>query len=119
MDNRILELAVETLEQRKADIDAEIAMLKAQLGGDIQVTAAGAPLPQRRKGKSAAERKAVSLRMKAYWQARRATASKPASAKKSASVKAKPELNAANKSRSAKLKAYWAKRRREGKAKRS
>jgi hypothetical protein len=120
MDSRIFELALETLELKKAAIDAEIAILKAQLGDNIQVAIAAEPALKGRKGKSAAERKAVSLRMKAYWAARRkAKASAPARAKKTAAAKAESEMTAANKARSEKLKASWAKRRKAGKAKKS
>jgi hypothetical protein len=108
----ILELALETLELKKAALDAEIETLRAQLGGNIQIAAAGVPTPRGSKGKSAAEREAVSLRMKAYWQARRDKAASPASAQKPATINAKPELSAANMARAAKMKAYWAKRRR-------
>ena len=120
MDSRILELALESLELKKSAIDAEIETLKAQLGGDIKIVTAAEPAPKGRKGKSAEERKAVSLRMKAYWAARRkAKASAPASAKKTVAAKAESEMTAANKARSEKLKASWAKRRKAGKAKKS
>jgi hypothetical protein len=120
MDSRILELALESLELKKAAIDAEIAELKAEMGGGVQVAPVAAPAPEGRRGKSAEERKAVSLRMKAYWAARRkAKASVPARAKKSASVKVKPEMSAANRARSENFKVSWAKRRKAGKAKKS
>jgi hypothetical protein len=106
MDKRILELALETLEKRKADIDADIAALQAQLGvkAPTAIIAAIAPSPKGRRAKTAAERKAHSDRMKAFWAARRSKSAKPKTAAKKAGKDA-------NKSRSEKMKAYWAARR--------
>jgi len=116
---RVIELALETLESKRAVIDAEIAELKAAMGGRIQAAPVAGATPKGRKGKSAAEREAVSLRMKAYWQARRDKTASPARAKKPSSIKAEPEMSASNKARSEKLKASWAKRRKAGKGKKS
>jgi hypothetical protein len=85
MDNRILELALEMLEQKKSAIDAQINTLRAMQVGKPVIADDKAPGPKERKGKTAAERRAVSLRMKAYWAGRReAKGSAPASAKKPA-----------------------------------
>jgi hypothetical protein len=119
-NERVLDLALETLELKKAAIDAEIAELKAALGGKTQVAPVALPAPRGRRAKSAAERRAHSERMKAYWQARKAKTPPPAGGgKKPAKAKAKPEMSAANQARSEKLKAVWAKRRKAGKAKKS
>jgi hypothetical protein len=118
MDNkRILELALETLQKQRNAIEAEIAQLRSELhhpaGGIAPKTIA--PAAKKRGGRTAAQRKAQSARMKAIWAARKAQAPKPASAKKSASTKGKLELSAANKARAEKMKAYWAKRKAEAK----
>ena len=91
----ILELAIETLEGRKTAIDAEIAELRAQIGGG---SSSG------RRGLSQAQRAAQSRRMKAIWKQRKA---KPA--KKARAVK-KSRSAAARKAQSKKMKAWWAKR---------
>jgi hypothetical protein len=69
-DRRVLELAVEALENRKAEIDLEIEaiglILKAKTGPERT-----APIVKRRP-RSAAQRRDQSRRMKAYWKDRRA-----------------------------------------------
>jgi len=100
MEKRILELALETLEKQRAVIDAEIADIGARMAGTggigtapVVSTATG-----RRRTMSAARRKAVSKRMKAYWAARKSRAAKR---------KAGPKKAAAQKA-SERMKAYWA-----------
>lgn len=73
MNQRILELAMEELKRQKAVIDAELEAIRAELGG---IATAGraktvAPDAGRKRGRSEAERKAQSERMRKYWAARR------------------------------------------------
>ena len=75
MDKRLIELALEALEVRKASIDSEIASLRAQLAGRGKVPgiAGKAGIAGKKRGpQSKAARKAQSERMKAYWAKRRA-----------------------------------------------
>ena len=98
MDNRIIELAVEALEKRKAAVETEIAGLKSAMSkqqGHAAATAKAAP------------RRSQSERMKAYWARKRAAAkvSKPVEVRKPGSQSA-----ASRKAISERMKAYWAKR---------
>ncbi len=89
MEKRILELALETLEQRKALLQSEIESIQAELKGRSRpAAAADAPAPRRRRRMSAALRKAQSERMKKFWELRRQKAAK--GTKKSGPAKAKP-----------------------------
>jgi len=91
----VLELAIESLERRRAAIDTEIADLRAQIRGGI---------PAAGRGMSAAQRAAQSRRMKAIWKQRKAKpAKKPRAARK-------PMSAAARKAVSERMKAIWAKR---------
>ena len=75
MDKRLIELALEALELRKASIDSEITALRAQLAGRAKTagTLAKAAVQEKKRGpQSKAARKAQSERMKAYWQKKRA-----------------------------------------------
>ena len=94
----VLELAMESLERRKATIDAEIAELQAQIKG--RAPAAGRSM-------TAAQRAAQSKRMKAIWKQRKAKAAKPV--KKTPAAK-KPMSATARKAVSERMKAIWAKR---------
>lgn len=79
MDNRILELALETLIARKTAIEVEIAEIRSELGGrGSAVKSRRRVLPQsrRRRARTPAERKAQSERMKIYWANKRAEAGK-------------------------------------------
>ena len=80
MDNRILELALETLVARRAAIEAEIAEIRAELEGRVPSVGRSSKVAsvRRRRPRTAAERKAQSERMKAYWAKRRAQAGKNA-----------------------------------------
>ena len=104
MDNRILELALETLEKRKAAIDAEIQLIQTQLRGPAK-TRIVAPAAGKRKTRTAAQRKAQSEIMKRIWAEKRA-------AKKAVLPKPKkgPKSAAARKAQSERMKAYWAKK---------
>jgi hypothetical protein len=68
MNPRIIELAIEALEARKAGVDEEIQAIRGRRTG---TKPAAAPVKRRRK-RTAAQRKAQSLRMKAYWAKKRA-----------------------------------------------
>jgi hypothetical protein len=69
MDRRILELAMEALLQKKAQVDREIAEISAQLGNPAATDTVS--LGKRRKF-TAAQRKAMSAKMKAAWAKRKA-----------------------------------------------
>ena len=72
MANRLVELAIEALEARKAAIDEEIGRLRRELRPGRR-SRASAPAGRRKKGgMSAAAREAQSLRMKEYWARKRA-----------------------------------------------
>jgi uncharacterized small protein (DUF1192 family) len=88
MSDRIIELALETLELRKAAVQAEIDQLRAQLKSSKagSVSPAAAPAPKKaargsRGPRSAASRKAQSARMKEFWARKRADAAGRNSAK--------------------------------------
>ena len=114
MDTRIVELAIEALEARKKNVEAEIQNLS-------QLLKSGAPVPAmkqakiisiapRRRTRSVAEKAAQSQRMKAYWASKRkAAAPAPAAAK----PKANNKKAAARKALSEKMKQVWAKRKAE------
>src|SRR5436309_11843901 len=94
MPDRLIELAIEALESKRAAIDAEIATLRREL----RPARSRRQVRARRAGKksriSAAGRKALSERMTARWAEWRAErAKKAARARKPArQVKAKPRL---------------------------
>jgi hypothetical protein len=71
MDRRILELAMEALLMKKAEIDQQISEVSAQLD-DGNGTAKAAEPARKRRQMSAAQRKAISLKMKAAWTKRKA-----------------------------------------------
>jgi hypothetical protein len=88
MSDRIIELALETLELRKAAVQAEIDQLRAQLKPTKtgSVSAASAPVSKKaargsRGPRSAASRKAQSARMKEFWARKKANAAGRNSAK--------------------------------------
>jgi hypothetical protein len=69
MDNRVLELAIEALEQRKAAIDQEIRRLRGTSWQRMKSSNTGTPKSGRRR--TAAQKKAQSVAMKAYWARKR------------------------------------------------
>ena len=117
--NRILELAVETLEKRKAGINAEIETIRAELQGRGFRTARkmipAAASTKRRRLQTRAERKAHSEGMKAHWAAKRAKAAKPLATMKlpAASGKRRAKSAAEKKALSLKMKQVWEKRKAE------
>jgi hypothetical protein len=75
MSQRLIELALEALELRRAKLDAEIAEIRSQIRGRAAAaeTPARAARPGKKRGpQSRAAKKAQSERMKAYWAKRRA-----------------------------------------------
>ena len=82
MADRLLELALEALEARKAAIEAEIQTLRSalpRLGNRGDSTGSKPAISRaRRRGRSAAARKAQSQKMKEYWARRRAESAAPA-----------------------------------------
>ena len=76
MANRLVELAIEALEARKASIDEEIRKLRVGLRAGRRRAGADNGLAQgRRRRMTAAAREAQSLKMKEYWARRKAAAS--------------------------------------------
>ena len=76
MANRLVELAIEALETRKASIDEEIRKLRVGLRAGRRRADADNGLAQgRRRRMTAAAREAQSLKMKEYWARRKAAAS--------------------------------------------
>jgi hypothetical protein len=69
MDRRILELAMEALLQKRAQIDREIAEVSAQLGKSTSKTTA--KTVRKRRKFTAAERKSMSQKMKSAWAKRK------------------------------------------------
>jgi len=102
MEKRILELAIEALQGRKALLSAELEMIRAQMGSGpgaqprLKIARA-----DKRRAKSAAQRKAQSERMKAYWAARK----KPAGRQISKKPKKKPAAPASGKGQTQKKQA--------------
>jgi len=115
MEKRILELALEALQGQIAVVEADIEWVRAQLSGGIRADqpATLTPAVRKRRGRTAAQRKAQSEKMKAYWAAKVGAAKKPAPAK----PKKGPKRSAASKAQSVRMKAYWAKRRKEKESK--
>jgi hypothetical protein len=72
-DARLLELAISGLEAQRAGIDEEIAQLRKRAGipGPFRAAKPGKAAKKGRRKMSAAEKKAVSERMKKMWAARR------------------------------------------------
>ncbi len=83
---RILELALETLEKQKTQVETEIEALRAEMRGSVRATSTrkAAPIASpsgRRRTRTPAERKAQSERMTAYWAAKKAVAAAKAAKK--------------------------------------
>jgi hypothetical protein len=80
MPDRLIRLAIEALESRKAAIDAEIAALRRELRPTRRRRTVRVRTPNNRPRMSAAARNALGKRMKAYWVKWRAERGKKASA---------------------------------------
>jgi hypothetical protein len=75
----VLRKALRELESQKSRLDGQIAALHAALDGDAPSTSPTKNIStpsRRRRRMSPAARRAVGLRMKAYWAKRRAAATK-------------------------------------------
>lgn len=75
----VLRRALSELESQKSRLDRQIAALHAALDGDAPATSPTNSTPtssRRRRRMPASARRAVGLRMKAYWAKRRAAATK-------------------------------------------
>jgi uncharacterized protein (UPF0335 family) len=90
---RLLELAVETLEKQKAEIDVEIEAVRAELKGVGSRVARKVkpltPATRKRRSKTPAQRKALSRKLKEIWAAKRRLATKLAVVAKTAPERAK------------------------------
>ena len=118
----VLRTALQQLEVEKQRIDRQIDAVRGALDGVVE-TGSEAVARGRRRRMSPAERRAVSVRMQAYWAKRRAAA--PAKARSSKDADASPRAKrgrrmnaAARRAVSRRMKAYWAKQRRSAKTKR-
>jgi hypothetical protein len=98
MEKRILELAIETLQTRKAAIENEIAGLRSAMREGREP---GALQPE-------GARRSQSEAMKAYWARKKAEAAGPAH--KKSRVKKPRFSEATRKAISERMKAYWAER---------
>ena len=112
---RLLELALQELEHRKAGIDEEIVAIQAELKGTgatvRQTTQAPSGSTGRRRIRTVTEREAQAQRMREYWAARRAKATKTnANAPSTASTKTRTMTDAQKKTISLRMKQVWAKR---------
>ena len=94
MPDRLIELAIEALESKKAAIDAEIAQLRVEL----RPARGRRPVRARRVGKksriSPAGRRALSERMTARWAEWREERAKTAARKAARRAKTKPKRRA-------------------------
>ena len=112
--NRILELALETLEKQRMEIDRAIAEIREFQDGKKRVFARNPEVSTlvvvKRRSRTQSERKAQAQKMKQYWAATRARAAK---AKKPTPPNLKPKRVTANKAISEGMRAYWAKRKME------
>ena len=110
---KLLELALETLEKQRADIEHAIAEIHEFQNGKKRVFARkpGRPVlvAVKRRSKTLAERKALSRKLKLIW------AEKRLQVAKSARAKGRPKTAAEKKALSLKMKAVWARRREAGK----
>ena len=110
MDRRIIELAIETLEKQKSAIETEIAELKSAGNRRLHAGVPAKSVGRKTRQLSAAAKRAISERMKAYWAGKRAEGAKISRAPKGAIRKPGPQSAAARKAISARMKAYRAKR---------
>jgi hypothetical protein len=74
---RILELALETLQKRRMQVEAEVEALSAEMRRSGRATSkrkaqSTVSAQRKRRARTPAERKAQSKRMKAYWAAKKA-----------------------------------------------
>jgi len=108
---RILELALETMENQRAEAEAAIEELKGGIRRGI-VKKPGTPTPvmAKRRSRTAAKRKPQSLRMKRIWAEKKAAR---AAKDKKKIPKRRPKTVAEKRALSLKMKQAWAKRKAE------
>jgi hypothetical protein len=112
MNQRIFELAIEELNRQKSAIEAEIEAIRGELRGSGAMRVAKAPaIAEKKRVRSASQRKAQSERMRKYWAAKKLPA---AAAKESKKANPKPQ-KATSKAISDAMRAYWAKKKAAGK----
>ncbi len=113
--NRILELAVEALENQKAGINAEIEKIRAELrsmGSNMRQTRSFPLASIRTRSRTPAQRRLQSQRMKRYWASKKkAEEAKPAVKPKTpaAGAKVRVKTDAEKKALSLKMKEVWRK----------
>jgi len=113
---RLLELALQELEHRKAGIDEEIVALQNELKGEGATVrhTTSTPSVGIRRTRTATEREAQAQRMREYWAKKRAkTAKTNAKAPSTASTKTRTMTDAQKKAISLRMKEAWKKRRAE------
>jgi hypothetical protein len=77
----VLQRALGELQSQRMKLDRQIAALRLVLDGDGAKAPNDASVPRRKRRMSAAARRALGLRMKAYWAKRRESLKSPASTK--------------------------------------
>ncbi len=106
MHRHIIELALEALEAKRAEVELELEAIRKLMTGRTAVTTA-VPHEGRRRKRTAAERRAQSLKMKQIWAAKRAARK---IGKAPSKPKSGPQSAAAREAVSRRMKAYWKKR---------
>ncbi len=110
---RVLELALESLNRKKAGIDEEIETLRNELDGTGTAIRQTPSLPstgtRRGRTRTPAQRKAQAQRMREIWKKRKAAAAVK-TAPAAASRKTRSMTDARKKALSLKMKAVWKKR---------
>jgi hypothetical protein len=105
---RLLELALETLEAKRTEIEREIAEIREFQDGKKRIFArkpeVSTLVAVKRRSRTPAQRKAISRRMKEIWATRRLRAAKPSPSK----AKRKPMSAARKRALSLKMKQVWA-----------
>src|SRR5216117_888892 len=94
MPDRLIELAIEALESKKAAIDAEIAQLRKELRSPRSRRQVGTRTVGKKSRISAAGRKALRERMTARWAEWREERAKTAARKPARRAKTKPKRRA-------------------------
>ncbi len=117
MEKQIIELALEALQARKIAVEAQIAQLTRELKGGTRALTTkelgNISIPAVRRKRTAAERRKQSLKMKAYWAARKKQPGNKKAAAKAVQQKVKrgPQSATARKQASERMKQYWKNRR--------
>jgi len=108
---RLLELALETLEKKRADVERAIEEILEFQNGKKRVFSRKRDISSlvvvKRRSKTLTERKALSRKLKMIWKAKKLQAAKTAPAK----AKGRRKTAAEKKALSLKMKMVWAKKR--------